>query len=182
MCVRRPTVKHGMDCGMDSFRGLTGSEFDLMPKWPSTWTLPASTTQSQSRWSKLAVILKQPTISFWGLTAWVSCHRELLLPACGDRVLGWSDLDFSSNQIVPGRKVWAIHAIACWTSTTKSREPLWASRASLKLSRGLGTRPLHELKLSFEPRLSVLDIVWKLQGSTAGSRDLVVDVQQAMAC
>ena len=23
---RRPTVKHGTDCGMDSFHGLTGSE------------------------------------------------------------------------------------------------------------------------------------------------------------
>ena len=34
-----------------------------------------------------------------------SCHRELLLPACGDRDLGWSDLDFSSNQIIPGQKV-----------------------------------------------------------------------------
>ena len=48
--------------------------------------------------------------------------------------------------------------------------------------RGLGTRPLHKLKLSFELGLSVLDFVWRLQASTAGSRDLVIDVQQAMAC
>ena len=75
--------------------------------YPSIWTLPATTTQSYSIWSKLAVILKQPTISFWGLTIWVRIHCELLVPACGDRVLGWSDLDFSSK-----------HAIACWTSTT----------------------------------------------------------------
>ena len=45
-----------------------------------------------------------------------------------------------------------------------------------------GTRPLHELKLSFKPGLSVLDFVWRLQASTAGSRDLVIDGQQAMTC
>ena len=39
-------------------------------------------------------------------------------------------------------------------------ELLRVSRASLKPSRGLGTRPLHELKFSFKPELSVLDFLW----------------------
>ena len=43
-------------------------------------------------------------------------------------------------------------------------------------------RPLHELKLSFEPGLSILDFVWKLQASSAGLQDLVINVQQAMVC
>ena len=47
---------------------------------------------------------------------------------------------------------------------------------------GLGTRSLHKLKLSFELGLSVLDFVWRLQASTAGSWDLVIDIQQAMEC
>ena len=37
---------------------------------------PLQHSRSLDAWSKLAVILKQPTISFWGL---VSCHCELLL-------------------------------------------------------------------------------------------------------
>ena len=36
--------------------------------------------------------------------------------------------------------------------------------------------------MSFERGLSVLDFIRRLQASMAGSRDLVVDVQQAMAC
>ena len=35
-------------------------------------------------------------------------------------------------------------------------------------------QPLHELKLSFEPGLSILNFVWKLQASTAGLQDLVI--------
>ena len=57
----------------------------------------------RSRSLKLAVILKQPTISFWSLTVRVGCHCELLLSTCGDRVLGWSDLDFRTVQLKTDR-------------------------------------------------------------------------------
>ena len=113
---------------------------------PSTWTLPATTTQSYSGWSKLAVILKQPTIYFWGLTVWVSCLCELLLPACRDRVLGWSDIYFSSKQFVPSWKVRVLHGIASWTSTTKSRELAWSLHTKSR-TESLGSK----LKLSFGP-------------------------------
>ena len=138
---------------MDSFRELNGSESMLwsraeMTTLPSTWTLPATTTQSYSRWFKLAVILKQPTIFWGGLTVWVSCHCELLLPACKDRVLGWSDLDFSSKQIVPSWKVRVLHGIASWTSTTKSHELAWSLHTKSR-TESLDSK----LKLSFEPGL-----------------------------
>ena len=62
------------------------------------------------------------------------------------------------------------------TETCENRKP--GFKAQLQLL----PRPLHKLKLSFECGLSVLDFVWRLQASTAGSWDLVIDVQQAMAC
>ena len=93
---------------------------------------------------------------------------------------GWSDLGFSSKQIVPGL---AIHAIACWTSTTKSREP--AACATLKPSDKIQDR-----KPGFDAELQLCSgLVPSLREgfrlarlARSGSRDLVVDLQQAMAC
>ena len=104
--LTRPTVKCGMDCGMDSFHGL-------IPRTHRKWKYALISCRNdhfahyqplqRSRSLKLAVILKQPTISFWSLTVWVSCHCELLLSTCGDCVLGWSDLDFRTVQLKTDR-------------------------------------------------------------------------------
>ena len=51
----------------------------------------------------IAARLKRQLFSFWGLTVWVSCHCsgawELLLSACMDYVLGYSDYGFSSSKL-----------------------------------------------------------------------------------
>ena len=47
------------------------------------------------------------------------------------------------------------------TTVITTLETDWPQEVTLSgfIPCGLGTRPLHELKLSFEPRLSVLDFV-----------------------
>ena len=92
---------------------------------------------------------------------------------------GWSDLDFSSKQIVPGL---AIYSIACWTSTSKSCEPA-------VLPRSLQTKSRTESPASTLNCNSCSGLVPSLgegfrlvRSARSGSRDLVVDLQQAMAC
>ena len=89
----------------------------------------------------------------------------------------------SSKQIVPGRKVRAIHAVACCRSTTKSREPLRASSgATLKPSDKIqNRRPGFDAELT-STRAAVSFPVYVKAVARSRSRDLVVDLQQAMAC
>ena len=101
------------------------------------------------------------------------------------RVLGWSDLDFSSK-----------HAIACWTSTTslslvsqlvwslqtKSRSETWEQKARVQSSTSTRSQTTARIEVELRTWAFCSGFVRKLQASTAGSRDLVVDVQQAMAC
>ena len=67
---------------------------------PSMGTLLATTMHSQL--SMLAAVLKEPLFYFWGLTIWVSSRCsgawELLLSACMNHVLDYSDYGFSSSK------------------------------------------------------------------------------------
>ena len=81
----------------------------------------------------LAAMLKKRLFSFWALTAWVSCRWsacELLLSACMDHILGYTDYGFSTwkpkhtRPVVLGWKVRSIRAITCWMSTSTSCKPV----------------------------------------------------------
>ena len=129
-----------------------------MPKWPLR-TLSKYMEHyrplGRSRLSKRAVILKQPTITFWSLTVWVSCDCELiLLPGAQNR----SFLDEKLGN--------TYHNF--WTSTTMSA--VLARQNPEQKARFRSSTLLVQWSRSKTTWLSVLDFVWRLQASIACSR------------